>query len=1047
MVARRVAFLCAFLCLLTTVPSNLKLVIAAGQPPRLTFVCHDNIWEDGEYCGRDAYVTTGVADMTHDCVVDALDLKLFFQEYSSGVIGAGLSGDLDNNNQVGLGDYVLFFASVGMTACPCNSLPIPNECGGNIAISFNLNPANIVNTATQAPGTRVAYVVVSGVSNLHAVEFGLTTSSNIADLEVTFLAGLTSVASGNFNLAYRVTPLTGTATVARLTYTLTDSSPATITIEENTYPWMRNRWITEGPPVSHGFANMTSGGINGPAPGAATSCVGTISGRVYGEIDGNCIFNGGDLALSGRSVVAMPGSYFGYADAGGNYSIALPAGEYEVTLFSDNSPLSPCQDPSLTVNVAVGQVSTGNDFAAATVCGNGVSEDGEYCGRDAHTATGVADMNHDCFVDGLDYILFLQQYPSCGANRSGDLNGDGKVNATDFAALNATLGEAAMPCNSTPIPDQCDGIMALSFHTSPTLIVNNASQAPGFTYSVWLVVNGVINAGSVEALIKASPNVVLGAVTWLGGTGPTTPSSGNPWGAALFNPPLTGAVTIAKIDYFLADSNSATISIVAPTPSVPWGRNRWAPPDVSVSHRFSVLGSVGINGPTPGLWFPCESLGQITGTVYSDADHDCAFTGTDTKLANRTVKAEPGPHFAYTDANGDYSFSLAPGEYTVSMNGFNSPWKALSPCQVPPTHVVNVTANATFSGNDFALEPNGTIKGRVFHDSATPCVWDPGTDVGLAGRRVEANPGNFVAYCDLNGNYSLNLPVGSYTVTQPAPVTDPWVFPGCFSGSHAANVAVNTTTTGLDFPLNLAGPACNLAVRIASLPVSFGPPPCDDRVVRGVCPGIEHEYLVWVWGDPYLSNTTIPANRVITIQLDPAFTINDPVTAGCDITVVGSPNAYTRLVRFDTAMPPGSLCKLKIRATPSTFGPYTAVASFNPGMTCLGTLVTSLSEISSCNSCDPNDMAVQPGCGPDGEVLADEPLTYTTRFQNVGLGAAENVVIETVLDADLDLNTLYIVDASHTVTACSSKRGTNWSSASRISTFRARRIRPTATVT
>ena len=1023
MVARRVAFLCVLLCLLATVPSNLKLVIAAGEPLRLTFVCHDDCWGEGEYCGRDAVVTTGVADMNHDCVVDGLDLALFYPELFSGVTGPGLSGDLDNNNAVGLGDLAIFQADLGMTAFPCHSVPIPTVCEGAIAISFNLNPANIVNTATQTPGTRIAYVVASGVANLRAIEFGLTTSPNITDLNVTFQAGLSGGPSGSWNFAFRSTSLTGAAVVARLNYTLTDSNPATITIEENTSPLARNRWTTQGAPVSHEFASITSAGINGPAPPVTASCTatGTITGQVYEETDNDCVFDG--TPLEGQLVMAMPGPYFGSTDANGNYSIAVEAGQYDVSLLDSKNPLSPCQDPSLVVNITSGQVSVGNDFALeppATVCHDGVWEDGEYCGRDAYTASGVADMNHDCIVDGLDYVLFLQQYPSCGADLSGDLNGDGMVNAADFAALNATLGDAAIPCNSTPIPDQCDGIMALSFHTSPTLIVNNASQAPGATYSVWLVVNGVINAGSVEALIKTSPNVVLGAVTWLGGTGPTTPSSGNPWGAALFNPPLTGAVTIAKLDYFLADSDPATISIIAPTLSVPWGSNRWAPPDVSVSHRFSVLGSVGINGPTPGLSFPCGSLGQITGTVYSDPDHDCDLTGADTRLSNRTVKAEPGPHFAYTDANGDYSFSLAPGEYTVSMNGFNSPWTALSPCQVPPTHVVDVTANTTIPGKDFALEPNGTITGRVFHDSATPCAYDAGTDVGLAGRRVEANPGNFVAYTDLNGNYSLKLPVGAYTVTQPAPALDPWVFPVCFAGSYAPNVALNTTTTGLDFPLNLAGPACHLAVRIASNPVSFGPPPCDQRIVRGVCPSIEHEYLFWVWGDPYLSNTTIPANRPLTIQLDPAFTINN-VTG--PVTIVASPNAYTRTVQFTTAIPPGTLNIVKVRATPSTFGPYTAVASFNPGMACLGTLVTSLSETSNCNSCDPNDMAVQPGCGPDGEVLADEPLIYTTRFQNVGLGAAENIVIETMLDENLDPNTLYIVNASHTVTGVQLEAG------------------------
>lgn len=1028
MVVRRNCLLIIPLLLILILPSNLKLVIAAGQPLRMMFVCHDGCWEETEYCGSDAVAATGKPDMNHDCLVDGLDLALWFPDFYS---GTGLSGDFDHINGVGAADLSFLLARMGQTAVPCHSIPIPTQCDGSISISFDEDPANIVNNATQSTGTHSAYVVVSGVTDLTAIEFGVTTSANITNLSGTFDAGFSGSVVTNFiSFGWGANPLTGTETVAHFTYTLTDTGPATISIALlPAFPWMRNRWTTLGAPVSHEFASINSAGINGPTPGSVASCVpaGTIAGRVHLETDNDCTFNGGATPVAGRLVTTTPGSYFGYTDANGNYSIAVPASAYEVSLFGSSGSLSACQDPSPAVNVTAGQVSAANNFALATLgatCDDGVWDDGEYCGRDAYTVTGDADMNHDCFVDGLDYALFAQQYPSGAPGLSGDLNSDCLVNGQDLALINASLGHSVSPCNSTPIPVQCDGAMGLSFSTNPASIITNATQTPGGPYSVWLVVNGATGAKSVEFWIKASPNVSMGSVTCFGGSSLTQTANycTSLWGVAVFTPLLTGAATVAKLDYYLTDSNPATISIVPPAPCASWARNRWAPANGSVSHEFAYVTNVGINGPAPGPTPACAPPGQITGTVYAEVPtNDCVFNGTDTKLSNRVVKAVPGPYYAYTDANGNYSFSLWPGNYTVSMDGFNSPWKALSPCQ-SPTHVVNVAANTTSSGYDFALEQSGTIKGRVFSDAATPCAFDAGTDVGMAGRQVEANPGNFVAYCDLDGNYSLNVPIGDYTVTLVSPFGDPWAFPGCFGGSYSVTVAVNTTTTGKDFPLNLVGTACNMTTRIVSNAINPGPPPCQNRILRAPCPGIEHEYLVWVWGDPYLSNATLPAGKIITVLLDAAFTINS-VTGDCSFTIIASPNAYTRQIRFDAAIPPGTRCTLKVHATPSSAGPYTHVASFNPGMVCGGTYLRTLSELSRCNSCDPNDMLVQPGCGDNGEVLADEPLTYTTRFQNVGQGPAENIVIESALDEDLDLSTLYIIQASHTVTGVQLEAG------------------------
>src|SRR5678816_3152367 len=72
-------------------------------------VCHDDVWDPGEYCGYDACKTTGVPDMNHDCLLDALDYQLFIHEARVNAMGPNLSGD---------------FKSAGA--------PGPAPCGGDL---------------------------------------------------------------------------------------------------------------------------------------------------------------------------------------------------------------------------------------------------------------------------------------------------------------------------------------------------------------------------------------------------------------------------------------------------------------------------------------------------------------------------------------------------------------------------------------------------------------------------------------------------------------------------------------------------------------------------------------------------------------------------------------------------------------------------------------------------------------------------------------------------------------------------------------------------
>jgi uncharacterized repeat protein (TIGR01451 family) len=67
------------------------------------------------------------------------------------------------------------------------------------------------------------------------------------------------------------------------------------------------------------------------------------------------------------------------------------------------------------------------------------------------------------------------------------------------------------------------------------------------------------------------------------------------------------------------------------------------------------------------------------------------------------------------------------------------------------------------------------------------------------------------------------------------------------------------------------------------------------------------------------------------------------------------------------------------------------------------------------NAYDPNDKQVFPGgWGPDGNVEQGAEFKYTVRFQNTGSDTAFKVVLIDTLDADLDIASLQIGNASHT---------------------------------
>jgi len=208
-----------------------RRTVVSLDPEGLISACHDSLWDPGEYCGHDALLVTGEAEMNHDCRVDYFhDLVLLAGQLHE--TGAGLSGDLDGNGIVDASDVGIFAASLGHDVMPCDRSTRPDSTAGVIAMSFSGDPANIVGSATMQSGPGVVYVVVDSIGGAHSLEYAIRTSSNVMVTDHTILdASAVDVCDPDFQQTYRLVARdalfpVGPLLLARVEFQLMDTQPA-----------------------------------------------------------------------------------------------------------------------------------------------------------------------------------------------------------------------------------------------------------------------------------------------------------------------------------------------------------------------------------------------------------------------------------------------------------------------------------------------------------------------------------------------------------------------------------------------------------------------------------------------------------------------------------------------------------------------------------------------------------------------------------------------------------------------------------------------------
>ena len=299
--------------------------------------------------------------------------------------------------------------------------------------------------------------------------------------------------------------------------------------------------------------------------------------------------------------------------------------------------------------------------------------------------------------------------------------------------------------------------------------------------------------------------------------------------------------------------------------------------------------------------------------------------------------------------------------------------------------------------------------GSVFLDDNANCIQD-GNDAGLANIPIlltSTTSGNtYWTYSDAAGSYSIRVPEDNYDVETT------WQYNSYYSPTCApsflsnVNLAVGMSWSGqLDFGYQIdSSTVQDLSVSITAFSTATPGFPyynyiqyCNDGLLpmSGTVELTYDSQLEWApsgnTAAGYYYNTyPLPTSSNTASQL-----------LTWDFVNLAPYQCRTIYVDFNTpinmGLMPGMPVVQNVNITPvaGDATPSNNIASLNDSIT---------------SSWDPNDKAVYPA----GQMSTDEKdHHYTIRFQNEGNGPAYRVVIRDVIDANLDLQTLRNVSASH----------------------------------
>lgn len=410
----------------------------------------------------------------------------------------------------------------------------------------------------------------------------------------------------------------------------------------------------------------------------------------------------------------------------------------------------------------------------------------------------------------------------------------------------------------------------------------------------------------------------------------------------------------------------------------------------------------------------CNSYTEIVDSMFQSPWNHC-FNGSTSvygfiSYANLSANGSSSVFVNWGDGTNDTLSIPHNGNTDSAWIQINIPHVYTNPGVYSPMMIfydAGACYNDTLIGNiDISSPVCGNLSGVVYSDVNNNCSQDIG-ETGVAGIAVSVTLGGntYWAWTNASGYYGFySLPTGSYTI-QIGNLNSGYAVTCSNSLPHTTNVTSGTTVE--NFALSCAG--FDVAVTGISLMDGFFPGLPDAilphvGILNSAC-NATMQGQVKIILDPCITYITSGYNfNNPPALVIPASTGDTLIWNVSDINNIGNFNYWDYAINTSTCTSAqvGDTACITIMVLPTAGD---ADLSNNTYTHCFEIGV----------SYDPNNKEVLPqGTGVEGFIPSATPiLTYTLNFQNTGTAVARNIYLLDTIDANLNINSIEILSASH----------------------------------
>lgn len=689
-----------------------------------------------------------------------------------------------------------------------------------------------------------------------------------------------------------------------------------------------------------------------------------LSGNVFIDLNNNGIKDAGETGIAGQKIFLTPDNQTFYTNPNGDYNIFSNTGNKTITWQNNNTGyvLSSGSQTSYTGNF--GNFTGGYDFGVINTGPALVSitPDSVMAGTTLNaiiSAVGTV-LQNSSPQGAVNYIWAsdpLQQYYAGTGGIPISILSDTTFSAGLVFPLNAPAGYWNLVVNYYDTTTMTNINLTLPnsiFVYAPEILLEGNAYADRDSNAIHDITEG----GVSNQNISITPDNQTFKTDYLGNYKiPTTRGnktiSITPNGSWVINPLSSSPIT----GNYISSTSGLDFSLLGSGP-----------------YLTSIAPDSALAGTT------LQAIISGTGTVFQSSSPPSSIIEAVIYRYTPTYSSYPALVNSFTPTDDEHFYAdftipanASPGLYNLSVTYEASPFNYVS--LVLPNSVT-------------ITQPQLFLEGYAYLDLDSNGVKGAG-EPGLPNQKIIVQPDNQYVFTNSTGLFQAGSYSGTHTITWDS-LSSVFTLNAASPATYTATVS--QTTSGYNFGLNSSSPpyACDLL----SL---YGTVRCNLSNYHSV--SFRNTGIV-----------TYDARITIVKSSNTIFNVGGtvPVYVSGDTIIYSinnlQPQQYGGIYFYLTM--PGA-------------GSYVSTVALIESLDGSGNVVSSDAQSIYSNvtcSFDPNDKAVTPaGVQSANYTLMNETLEYLVRFQNTGNDTAFTIIIRDTIDADLNLSTFMMVDASHAV--------------------------------